>query len=81
MAALRQHFQSLLVGGVTALSFSLYLVQRDVWLASERVEGRVQELGRETVSANAALQQRVQALEDELRKMKTKSSSSGPAPA
>ena len=74
MSALRHHFQSFLVGGVTALSFGYYVVHQDVWKASERVEDRVAALGRETVSANAALQQRVQALEDELRRMKTKAS-------
>ena len=34
MSALRHHFQSFLVGGVTALSFGYYVVHQDVWKAS-----------------------------------------------
>jgi len=70
MAAIRHHFQSFLTGGVAALGFGYYKLHQEVWRAAAVVDGRLDALGRETVSSQAALQARVAALEKELTRLK-----------
>ena len=54
---------------MTALAFGYYNLHRDVWQAAGEVDVRLKDLGQESVATHAALQARVSALEDELKKL------------
>ena len=70
MAAIRQHMQSFLLGGVTSLGFGYYFIHQDVWSAAEAVDSRLASLGGDMVAGHKALQKRVGALEGEITKLK-----------
>ena len=57
---------------MVALYFGFYRVHQDVWITAEAVDGRLEKLGRETVSSQATLQARVVSLESEVTKLKEK---------
>ena len=69
-AQLRGNFQAFLTGGVAALAFGYYQLHQDVWRAADAVESRLEVVGRESVSTHAALQTRVNALEDGIKRLK-----------
>lgn len=76
-AQIRHNLQAFLAGGTAALAFGFYQVDKDVWKAAELVDARLDSVSREAVSAQAALQERVVALEGELTKLKGELRSNG----
>lgn len=66
---IRGHFQAFLTGGVSALAFGYYTLHQDIWRAAEAVDDRLQRLGKETVATQAALQARVDTLENEVKRL------------
>ncbi|KAL3905863.1 MAG: hypothetical protein SGPRY_010761 [Prymnesium sp.] len=70
MAALRGNLQAFLAGSVSTLAFGYYRLHQDVWRAAEQVDERIKAVGEEAVATHVALQARVDALEDELKKLR-----------
>ena len=70
MAAIRHNLQAFLLGGVTAFGYGYYHINNNVWNAAEAVDSRLTKLGEEAVSSQKAVLKRVEALEDEVSKLK-----------
>ena len=72
---IRDHIRSFLLGSVAALSVGYYRVHQDLWTSQAQVSGHLEKLGEETVRSQVTLQQRVEALEAEVTKLKEKANS------